>query len=393
MGEHPVARQKQEALQAFLATDPTTVPIPTTEKVIASPAGKGASTLNKSFLAAVVASVARPSKLYVVGEGWEGEHHGGPLLGRLAGRRTSGLVLGTEAMVSEVKHGLQGGGKEFHGGYSVGVYYVGYLLALRHGSPEVRKLAALALAANLAIDYLLTVPGTEEVIEIGGRATGGKNDYAAIIQALWAGEPNVKAPKSDAAIACQMFEALTPEERAMLPAFPGGVEDAVEILEQRGVPKEERIKVVCPARFSWWGFETGGWWAQVDERREWFIDKRTGTHALCGVAHPPPTGYLRLADHARKVPGEWGEHDLWHLTLGAEGLQVHRRPGGEVPLPVPGKPSPPPRPEEPEPPDQEPDLATGVRAVIAWAKDPASAKGRGAKSVLGEVVERLEGLL
>lgn len=375
MGEHPVARQKQEALACFLSDDPTTVPIPTTEKVIASPAGKGASTLNKSVLSAVTASVARPSKLYVVGEGWEGEHHGGPLLGQLAGRRTSGLVLGTEAMVSEVKHGLQGGGKEFHGGYAVGVYYVAYTLGLRHGSPEVRKLAARALAANLAIDFLLTVPGTGDVIEIGGRATGGKNDYAATLQRLWAGDKDVRVPRSDAAIACKMFEALRPEERAMLPAFPAGVEDAVAILEGAGV--------VCPAEFEWWGGD--GWWrAQVNQERSWFIQKRTGDSALMVVSweEDGARGYPDRFRDNKPVEGHW-----WHLTLGAEGLAVHRRPGGEGKRDAPDKPSPPPPPEEPEPPGQEPDLLDPVRA---WAVSPEAPKGR--DRFREQLLERLAGI-
>lgn len=370
MGEHPVARQKQEALACFLATDPTTIPIPTTEAVIASPAGKGASTLNKSFLAAVVASVARPDTAYSVGGGWEGEHHGGPRLGLYAGDVVSGQALGLLAMDSEVLDGLQGGGREFHGGYAVGVYYVGYLLALRHGSPEVRKLAARALAANLAIDCLLTVPGTGEVIEIGGRATGGPNTYSAVIQRLWAGDEDVRVPESDAAIACQMFEELAPKERAMLPHVPGSVGEAVEILE--------RAKVVCPAQFEWWGWET--WWrAQVNRERSWFIDRRTGEKAMLVVA-PRQGGFLNPREDARSLTMDSTEAH-WHLSLTESGLQVHRRPGGE------GKPSPPPRPEPEEPPAGDPDLLDAVRA---WAMSPDAP--RGVKNFRKELLDRLRGI-
>lgn len=380
MGEHPVARQKQEALACFLATDPTTVPIPTTEKVIASPAGKGASTLNKSFLAFVVASVARPDKSYLVGEGLRGDHHGGPLIGPIAGTSFPGRPLGEIAMLSEVEHGIQGGGREFHGGYAVGVYYVGYLLALRHGSPEVRKLAARALAANLAIDYLLTVPGTGDVIEIGGRATGGENDYAAILQRLWAGDKDVRVPETDAAIACRMFKALRPWERGLLPPFPGSVGEAVEILRE--------AKVVCPAGFEWWAGE--GWWrAQVNRDRDWFIDKRTGDGALIAVA-PLMGGHINPGDDARSLPVS--SRYNWHLTLGPDGLQVHRRPGeGAKPPPPtdPGKPSPPPRPEPdpPEPPADEPDPLDAVRA---WAVSPGAPKG--VRRFRKELLERLAGI-
>lgn len=373
MGSHPVAVQKQEALACFLASDPITVPIPMTEKVIASPAGKGASTLNKSLLAAVVASVARPDKAYEVGMGWEGKHHGGPLLGGLAGGFHSGTYLGALAMISEAEEGLQGGGREFHGGYAVGVYYVGYMLGMRHGSPEVRKLAARAMAANLAIDYLLTVPGAGDVIEIGGRATGGKNDYARIIQRLWAGDQDVRVPRGDAAISCQMFEALTAEERGLLPDFPGGVEDAVTILEE--------AKVVCPARFEWWGGE--GWWrAQVNREREWFIKKRTGEQALMVTAYDRRSE--RHPDHLRAMPIEG---QAWHLTLDEQGLQVPRRPGGEFPPPAPDKPTPPPRPEEPEPPGQEPDLLDAVRE---WAVSPEAPRGR--DRFREELFKRLSGI-
>jgi hypothetical protein len=333
MGSHPVAVQKQEAFACFLAADPTAIDIPMNEKTIAAAGGKDRPTLNKAFLAGITAHVAKPSKLYVVGEGWEGEHHGGPLLGQLAGGRASGSLLGVDGMVSEVMHGLCGGGREFKGGYSVDVYYVGYLLGMRHGSTEVRKFAARALSACLALDFLLTVPKTGEVIEIGGRATGGVNLYAGIIQALWKGE-DPKVPKGDAGIACQMFAELTAEERAMLPPFPEWVGEAVEIL--RG------SEVVCPARFEWWGVG-GGWRAQVNRERGWFIQKRTGEQALIvtaiksGGAHGHPDSFR---DWEVAVVADW------HITLTEEGLQVHRRPGGE------GEPSlhPPPAPRPARPP-------------------------------------------
>jgi hypothetical protein len=355
MGSHPVAVQKQEALACFLSDAPASIKIPMTEKVIASPAGKGASTLNKSFLAAIVASVARPGEVYYVGRGWEGDHHGGPRLGRLDGTNRTGAFLGLEAMLGEVYFGIQGGGREFHGGYAVDVYYVGYMLALRRGSTEMRRSAARALAANLAIDYLLTVPTTGEVIEIGGRATGGANTYSPIIQALWNGE-DVRVPESDAGIACQMFAELTAEERAMLPDFPGSVGEAVEIL--RG------SEVVCPARFEWWG-ENGWWRAQVNRERSWFIQKRTGFEALMVISRPR-SGYMSYPDSHRSRVVE--SYD-WHITLTETGLAVHRRPGGEEPKsdpgdkPTPSRPPEPPDPELPDPLDEGEELA---KALAEW---------------------------
>lgn len=76
----------------------------------------------------------------------------------------------------------------------------------------------------------------------------------------------------------------------------------------------------------------------------------------------------------------------WDLTIGPEGLQVHRRPGGEAPPPAPEKPTPPPRPEEPEPPTPFPPqdyLDEGdqlAKALVLWGDEhnfrPAQAKGR-----------------
>lgn len=339
MGDHQIAQLKQEAEACFLVDDPASVDIPTTEATIASPAGKGAPTLNKAFVAAVVASVARPGKAYAVGEGWAGDHHGGPGLGLLAGRQVTGEALGFVGMDSEVNHGLQGGGREFHGGYAVGAYYVGYILALRHGSPDVRTLAARAMAANLVVDWLLTVPGTGEVIEIGGRATGGSNTYSAIMQRLWAGDKDVRVPSSDAAISCQMFEELRPEERAMLPLFPRSVGEAVKILRTR--PEDSnRPRIACPAKFEWWGWASTpdrstddwtGWRAQVNEARSWFIDKRTGPMALVVLSAP------RKDESGKPIYG-WPDRERerlpsrfdWHLTIGSDGLTVHRQPGGEV---------------------------------------------------------------
>lgn len=148
------------------------------------------------------------------------------------------------------------------------------------------------------------------------------------------------------------------------------------------------LRLPWPMRWRAWGEEPQAWWGHF------FGGFPDGGEQTGGVLAHASTAGIPAMSH------EGSESALpdWSLVIGPDGLTVDRRPGNGSRSPSsedPGKPSPPPRPEpgNPKPPADNPDLATGVREVIAWARDPVSAEGRGASSVLREAVKRLEGLL
>lgn len=93
----------------------------------------------------------------------------------------------------------------------------------------------------------------------------------------------------------------------------------------------------------------------------------------------------------------------WDLTIGPEGLQVHRRPGGEGKPPAPDpKPAPPPRPEEPtEPPDPDPGWVDHLdegdelaKSLVLWGDEhgfrPARRLGREIRRAIRQEILREE---
>lgn len=361
---------KQLVFRLFGLADPRSIPGDHPLLATVLRLFSGGVTLNHAFLACIIAGLVWPDRLFTIGPGWAGWKHGQPYA--LPGEQLTGSELLIRAIVSERHMGMHGRGREWNG--YADAYRSGYLLVLRHGFKTERKIAADLLSIALLIDYLLTVPGSGgDVVELGGRATGKVADDLSHLQRLWRGwSPDFG--EHDWVTAPRMWKGLTAVERSMVASVPTGPKEAIAVLE--------RLAPVLPCGFEWRGYEDGSWTGEVLQKRPWFVQQRTGETAL-----------IVSADR----DGAWGSPDSFRTPKEVDevGLaHVYRVPTDRtVEPPAPGKPSPPPRSEEPEPPGQEPDLAAGVRAVIAWAKDPQTAKGRGAKSALAETAERLEGLL
>ena len=299
----------------------------------------GAVTNNQSHVAACLAGAVAPDEVFVVSAGWEGDHHGG-LIAK-SGRAYRGHELLELAILTERTRGPHGRTLEF-GGYA-DAWRAGYLLALRYAAPKA--MAADIIRIELLCDYLLTTT-KGETIEIGGRATGGKNDSSTAIQALWRGE-TPRVPKSGATTAARMFAGLTEAELAAIGTAPTSWDEAIAELV--------RLNPVIPCGWQWWGFGiVGSFRVQVNAPRGHFIQKRTGP--LMVVAHADGSIQPR-ADNDRTLP----------VLPSAVAAHIHITEAGVVESssghsPPPAEPAPPPR---PEPPQRDPEDPAGEPGAIA----------------------------